>query len=164
MRLRALCSVCCICVLLVGCRQPDGPLPVENDDDPGRQMDVSRDLLNMAGGDAKAQQEFADDLKVWGTKASTAWEPGDELARRFAVALKGKTLTEQSAAQLARYLWLTTAGRQLSNRQVDRLQEDVKTVLISAGATEDDAEAVADQIGDVQDAVTVTRRWWFQVF
>jgi hypothetical protein len=156
--------MCCICVLLAGCRQPDGPLPVENDEDPGRQVDVRRDLLNMAGGDPKARQEFADDLKVWGTKSSDAWAPGDELARRLAVALRGKTLTEPSAAQLARYLWLTTAGRQLSSRQVERLQEDIKGLLTSAGATEDHAQSVADQIGAVQDAVTVTRRWWFQVF
>jgi hypothetical protein len=156
--------MCCLCFLLAGCRQPDGPLPVEDVEDPGRQTDVSRDLLNLAGGDPKGRQELADDLKVWGTKSNDAWEPGDELARRLAVALKGKNLTEQSAAQLARYLWLASAGRELSSRQSERLGEDVRTLLAATGATEDDTKAVADQIGEVHGAVTVTRRWWFQVF
>jgi hypothetical protein len=156
--------MCCLCLLLAGCRQPDGALPVETSEDPGRQMDVSRDLLNMSGGDANAQQEFADDLKLWGSESNAPWVPGNELARRLAVTLKGKNLTEQSAAQLARYLWLTAAGRQLSERQVERLQEDVKALLVTTGATEADAKSVADQVGEVQKSVTVAKRWWFQVF
>lgn len=151
-------------LLLAACRQPDGPLPIETADDPNRLEDVTRDLINMSGGDANAPREFADDIKVWGIRSDAAWEPGDELAKRFAAALNGKNLSEESAAQLARYVWITAAGRQLSSRQVDRLKEDVRMQLISVGATEQAAASVADQIGEVQDAVTSKRRWWFQRF
>jgi hypothetical protein len=163
---RRVLSLLCVAgiLLLAACRQPDGPLPIENKEDPNRLADVTRDLLNMAGGDANASREFADDVKVWATTSSAPWEEGDELARRLAVALRGKNLPEQSAGQLARQIWLTAAGRQLSSRQVERLQTDIRTLLVSIGATEDAAESVSEQVGEVQDAVTAKRRWWFQLF
>jgi hypothetical protein len=151
-------------LLVAGCRQPDGPLPTETADDSNRLSDVTRDLLNLAGGDANAPAEFADDLKVWGTKSNEAWAPGDELAKRLAVALKGKTLTEQSAGQLARQIWIAAAGRELSSRQVDRLEEDIKGLLVAAGASESAVKDVTDQVGEMQDAVSTKRRWWFQLF
>jgi hypothetical protein len=165
MNRRAL-NLLCVCgvLFLAACRQPDGPLPIETEDDPNRLVDVTRDLLNMAGGDANAPQEFADDVKVWGTTSSAPWEEGDELARRLAAALKGKDLSEQSAAQLARQIWLAAAGRQLSSRQVGRLQTDIRMLLVSVGVAEDAADSVAEQISEVQDAVTTKRRWWFQLF
>ena len=44
-------AVCLAATLIAaGCRQPDGPLPVETDDDPNRISDVAKDLLNAAGG------------------------------------------------------------------------------------------------------------------
>jgi hypothetical protein len=147
-----------------GCRQADGSLPAERVDDQDRIRDVSRDLLNLAGGDAKAQGEFADDLKVWGTTSNDPWPPGDELAKRMAAALKGKKLTEEAAAQLARQLRIAAEGGDLSNRQVDRLQEDITGQLVAIGVSSDAAEEVADQIEEVQDAVKTRRRWWFQVF
>jgi hypothetical protein len=149
---------------VTGCRQPDGPLPAETRDDPNRLYDVSRDLLNIAGGDANGQREFADDLKVWATKGDAPWPPADELAGRLATSLKGKNLTEQAAGQLARQLWIATAARELSSRQVDRLKEDVKTLLVSAGSTEPAAASVAEQLGVMQAAITTKKRWWFQVF
>ena len=151
-------------LLLSGCRQPDGPLPAETKDDPNRLYDVSRDLPNVAGGNASAPQELADDMKVWGTKSDEPWPPGDELSKRLAMALKGKNLTEQTASQLARHIWIAIAGRELSARQVDRLEQDVKTLLVSAGASAENADGVAEQIDSVQQQVTTKQRWWFQVF
>jgi hypothetical protein len=157
-------ALCIVAALTVaGCRQPDGPLPVEGAEDPNRIYDVSRDLLNVAGGDAEAPRELVEDIKVWAVSSNEPWEPGDELARRLVVALTGKPLTEQMAGQLARHIWITAAGRELSDRQIGRLQEDVNTLLVSAGATEEAAKAVADQIGVVQEAVTTKRRRWYQI-
>jgi outer membrane murein-binding lipoprotein Lpp len=165
MRLRGILVVCVAGTLLfAGCRQPDGPLPAETKDDPNRLYDVSRDLLNVAGGDVNGPQELADDMKVWGSKSDEPWAPGDELAKRLATALRGKNLTEQTASQLARHIWIAIAGRELSARQVDRLEEDVKTLLVSAGASAESADGVAQQIDSVQQQVTTKQRWWFQVF
>jgi len=163
MNRRVLFAVCVAgSLLLAACRQPDGPLPAETVEDPNRLYDVSRDLLNISGGDPNGTAEFVNDVMVWGGDASV--EPTKELGRRFTVALKGTRLSEPSAAQLARHVWITAAGRELSSRQVERLREDVRTLLISAGATEDAAKSAADQVGEVQAAVTLKRRRWFQLF
>jgi hypothetical protein len=165
MRFRSVLAVFLAATLLsAGCRQPDGALPAETADDSNRLSDVTRDLLSIAGGDAKAPGEFADDLKVWGTRSDEAWPPGDELAKRLAASLQGKNLTEQSAGQLARQLWIAAAGRELSPRQVERLQEDVKGLLVSVGSSDTAAKDVADQVGEMQGVVSTKRRWWFQMF
>ena len=152
-----------VCVA-AGCRQPDGPLPVETPDDPNRLTDVTRDLLNVAGGDANGPQELADDMRVWAPNAPAAHAACDTLARQLSAAVKGKTLDEQSAGQLARQLWIASAGRELSSRQVDRLQDEVKTLLTSAGVAEDAAATVTAQIDVLQETVTAKQRRWYQLF
>lgn len=156
--------VCAASLLGAGCRQPDGPLPVDNTEEEERRHDVSRDLQNIAGGDANGPQEFADDVQVWGTGDEGDWAPGDELARRVTAALKGKTVPDEAAAQLARFFWIAAAGRQLSERQVERLKEDVTAALVKLGAEQAAAQAVAAQVGEMQKAVTVKERSWYQVF
>jgi hypothetical protein len=151
-------------VAVAGCRQPDGPLPIETADDPNRLSDVGRDLLNAAAGDANAPQELADDIRVWVGAAEAAQQQSDELARRVAAAVKGKNLTPGSAGQFARHLWIAAAGRELSSRQVEGLKDDVATLLVAAGAAEADAAPVAEQIDALQETVTTKRRWWFQLF
>ena len=159
-----ICAWCFVAALTTAaCRQPDGPLPTESVEDPNRLTDVARDLLNIASGDANAPREFADDVKVWGTKSNDSWDPGDVLAQDLAAALKGTMLTEKSAAELARHIWIAAAGRELSSRQVDRLQDEVRDLLVSIGSTESAAGDVADQIENMQDAVTTKRTWWFQL-
>ena len=151
-------------IAVAGCRQPDGPLPIETADDPNRLSDVGRDLLNAAGGDVNAPQELADDIRVWAGVTEPAQQQSDELARRVAASLKGRNLTPQSAGQFARHIWIAAAGRELSSRQVDRLKEEVTTLLVAAGAAEADAAPVAEQIDALQETVTTKHRWWFQVF
>ena len=130
-------------LIAAGCRQPDGPLPVETADDPNRISDVAKDLLNAAGGDANAPSELAEDVRVWAANTTQAKAECDELARRVAAAVKGKNLNEQAAGQLARHLWIAAAARELSARQVDRLQDEVMKLLASAGVNEGAAEEVS---------------------
>jgi hypothetical protein len=159
-----LAGVCTASLLGAGCRQPDGPLPPDNTEEEERRHDVSRDLQNIAGGDANGPQEFADDVQVWGTGDEGDWAPGDELARRVTAALKGKSLPDEAAAQLARFFWIAAAGRQLSERQVERLQQDVTTALVQLKVEEAAAKGVADQIGELQKSVTTKERRWYQLF
>ena len=165
MRLKSfLFALCAASLLVAGCRQPDGPLPAEGVDEENRRYDVGRDLQNIAIGDVNGPQEFADDVQVWGTSAGGDWPPSDELARRVTVALKGKMLSDEAAAQLARFFWIAAAGRELSERQVERLQEDVTGALVKLGVEEAAAKAVADQVAEMQKAVTAKQRRWYQLF
>jgi hypothetical protein len=157
-------ALCAACLLAAGCRQPDGPLPAEGPDEENRRYDVSRDLLNIAGGDPNGVEEFADDIRVWATSEPAPWTPGVELGRRVEAVLKGKMVSEEAAAQLARFFWIAAAGRELSERQVERLQEDVKAALLKLGVTEAEAAPVVEQVAEIQKTVTVKQRRWYQLF
>jgi hypothetical protein len=161
---RFLFALCTVSLIVAGCRQPDGALPTEGPEDKSRWNDVARDLQNIAGGDANGPQEFADDIKVWATPIAGRWAPADELGQRVTTALKGKTLPDDGAAQLARFFWIAAAARDLSERQTERLQDDIKEALVKLGAAEAAATAVGEQIGTLQEAVTRKERRWYQLF
>jgi hypothetical protein len=59
---------------------------------------------------------------------------------------------------------MAAAAREMSERQVESLQNDMQALLISIGATESSAQAVAAQIAEVQKAVTSRQRRWYEVF
>ena len=62
---------------------------------------------------------------------------------------------------LRRLVWTTVAARQLSERQVDGLKDDMRGFLSSLGVAQNDANLAAGRVGDVQKAVTLrTRRWY----
>ena len=125
--------------------------------------DVAKDLQNIASGDANGPQEFADDIRVWATSVAGPWAPADELSRRLTTALKGTLFPDEAAAQLSRLFWVASAGRELSDRQIGRLQDDLREALLKLGVAEDAARAVGDQIGELQGAVTEKKRRWWQL-
>jgi hypothetical protein len=146
-----------------GCRQADGPLPTPTGEVPGRLIDLSRNLENIARGDAQAQTDLADDLYVFVDRGD-ARPAIDELSRRTAGAISGKALPEQTAHELANKYWVSVAARDLSERQVDTLQNDVRSLLVSAGVAEDTAQSVAEQVDIIQSAVTERPRRWYEWF
>jgi hypothetical protein len=127
-------------------------------------VDVVRDLQNIAGArDPQAPGDLADDLRKYAGRPDA--EPAvDELSRRAASAVAGLELPEQSAQRLAHSLWASVAAQQLSERQIESLQTDMRLLLISIGATEANAQQVAAQIGDVQGAVGARPRRWYELF
>jgi len=64
---------------------------------------------------------------------------------------------------VARTCWVTTAARQLSEKQVDTLKNDMKSQLMSLGTSDQQAQSVADQVGVVQQAVTARHRRWYEL-
>ena len=56
--------------------------------------------------------------------------------------------------RLAHNLWLSVAAREMSERQIETLQNDVQALLI-VGVAEEGAQQVAAQVGEVQSAVTL---------
>ena len=147
------------------CRQADGPVPTPSADRRSEIGDISRDIQSIASGrDPQAPEDLADDLRRYTEDRQSATSAVTELSRRAAAALAGREVPEQAAQQLAHHFWLAISARELSDRQVESLQNDVQALLVSVGAPQDRAQQVAAQVGEVQRAVTDRPRRWYELF
>jgi hypothetical protein len=150
---------------LAGCRQADGPLPAPNPTVQEELVDVAHDLENIAKArDPQAPKDLADDLRKYTSRRPSAEPVVDELSSRTAKVVAGSKLTEQLAQQLAHNLWLSIAARELSERQIETLQNDMQSLLMSFGVVDTEAQNVAAQVGVVQRAVTDRGRRWYELF
>ena len=163
-RARAVTFLICS-LLLVSCRQADGPVPIVNDETENRIGDISRGLeAAAASGESDVAEWLAADLEVFvETPTSEVVDALMALAEALDGALPGVDLTEQAAQKLLHNLWLSVAARELSERQVETLQNDVQSLLMAEGVAEENAEQVAARVGDVQNVVSIPRRW-YEVF
>ena len=151
-------------ISLPACRQADGPIPTPSQTVQEELHDVGRDLQNVASGrDPEAPKDLADDLRKY-AKRKTSQPAIDELSRRTASVLPGKNLPDQAAQQLAHDLWLSMMAREASEKQIEGLQNDVQSLLMSLGVAEDGAKQVAAQVGQVQSAETDRPRRWYELF
>jgi hypothetical protein len=152
-------------VVAAGCRQPDGAMPPETGEVPNRLVDIGRDLQSAASGDSQAGADLGDDLAVF---VGQPGEKGDaetrELSRRVAAAIAGKPLPGDASERLARQLWHAVAASDLSARQVEKLQEDLKETMTGLGVAEPQAQAVVTQVAEVQKAVTDRTARWYELF
>lgn len=165
MRLRARHVLIVIAGLSVGaCRQADGPIPAPNANVQEELVDVTRDLQNVASGrDPQGPQDLAADLRKYADRPA-AVPAVDELSARTARVLGGRNLAEQDAQRLAHNLWLAVEAREMSERQIETLQNDVQALLMSIGVAEQSAQQVAAQVGEVQSAVSDRPRRWYELF
>jgi hypothetical protein len=153
-----------VTVLAGGCRQADGPVPTPTATYQEELVDVARDLQNVATGrDPKGPSDLADDLRKY-TEKPAARPLVDELSTRTAKAIMGRELAEQDAQRLAHNLWVSVYAKDLSERQIEMLQNDVQAHLVSLGVGEDTAQQVAAQVGEVQSSVTLRPRRWYELF
>jgi len=151
-------------VFLGGCRQADGPVPAPSQTYQEELVDVARDLQNVATGrDPNGPADLADDLRKY-TEKPAAKPLVDELSARTARALQGRDLADQDAQRLAHNLWVSVYAKDLSERQVETLQNDMQALLVSLGVGEDSAQQVAAQVGEVQSSVTLRPRRWYELF
>jgi hypothetical protein len=149
---------------LGACRQADGEMAAPDAVVQEELVDVVRDLQNVATArDPQAPRDLADDLRKYARRPEAA-PVVDELARRAATAVAGVDLPDQSAQRLAHSLWASIAARELSERQIEVLQNDMRLLLVSIGASDANAQQVAAQVGDVQGAVGARPRRWYEVF
>lgn len=165
MRSRAVPPLCLAAALwLGGCRQADGPSPDAGGEVPNRLEDISKDLGNIAAGHAGAGQDLADDLAVFvdAQQKPDAAPLITELARQIASALPKTTLAENRGLRLARQLWLTVASRELSEKQVETLQSDVRAALVGVGVPEPRARTIAAHAGTVHNQVSDRKRRWYE--
>jgi hypothetical protein len=151
-------------VFLGGCRQADGPVPTPNQTYQEELVDVARDLQNVASGrDPNGPVDLADDLRKY-TEKPAAKPLVDELSARTVKALQGRDLADQDAQRLAHNLWVSVYAKDLSERQIETLQNDMQALLVSLGAGEESAQQVAAQVGEVQSSVTLRPRRWYELF
>jgi hypothetical protein len=148
---------------LAACRQADGPMPESTPSTPNELGDLSRDLQNLASGDPSGPKDLADDISHYAEGTDGGPAAATELSRRLGTALTGKTFKLAQAMPVAHTTWSTVAGRQLSEKQVEALKNEMKSGLMSLGANEQEAQNVADQVGVVQQAVTGRHRRWYEL-
>ncbi len=151
-------------VSVSACRQADGPVPTPSAETQEELGDVARDLQYIASGrDPEAPKYLASDLRKYARRESA--EPAvDELARRTTTAVTGVNLGEQDAQRLTHNLWLSVAAREISERQIEGLQNDMEALLLSIGTPQHRAGQVAALVGEVQRAVPARPRRWYELF
>lgn len=125
--------------------------------------DLRRDLLGIARRDADSPKDLADGFHKY-TDVASNLPAFDELARRTSSVVAGTKLNEQVAQQLAHDLWLAVSAREMSERQVEALQADLQTVLMSTGVPEANVQPVVAQVEEVQRLVTSRPRRWYEFF
>jgi hypothetical protein len=145
------------------CRQADGPLPPSTGTVPNELGDISRDLQNLASGSPEGPKDLADDISHYAEGTNGGQAAAAELSQRLGQALTGKTFKLAEALPLAHSCWVAVAGRQLSEKQVENLQNEMTSQLMSLGANEQQAQSVAAQAGVVQQAVTARHRRWYEL-
>ena len=148
---------------LGACRQADGPMPTVNAEIQNELQDITHDLQNVARRDPSGPEDLAHDLGKY-PRASDEVPAVNELSRRTGEVLVGKSFKEQTAQRLAHSLWTSIAARELSERQMEALQNDVQSQLVAIGVAEPQAQQVAAQVGEVQKAVGDHPRRWYEFF
>jgi hypothetical protein len=148
---------------VAACRQADGPLPETTPETPNELGDISRDLQNLASGEPDGPKDLADDITDYAQGDKEGEVAAAELARRLGQALTGKSFKLAQAMPVAHTCWVSVAGRQLSEKQIDDLKNEMKQELMALGVNEQQAQAVADQVGVVQQAVTARHRRWYEL-
>ena len=145
------------------CRQADGPMPEASGTVANELGDISRDLQNLASGDPAGPKDLSDDISHYAEGTNGGQAAASELSRKLGQALTGKMFKLAQAMPVAHTCWVTVAGRQLSEKQVEGLKTEMKSELMSLGANEQQAQSVADQVGVVQQAVTARHRRWYEL-
>jgi len=144
-----------------GCKQGDGVMPAKTGDVPNRLSDLKRDLEAVVAGDQTAVDDLADDLSVF-TEEPDGHTAIRALSNTVGSMLVKRMLTDEAMTRIVSTMWTAAAGRELSERQVDALKDEMRSVLTTVGVSQADANLAAGRIGDVQSAVTVRERRWYE--
>jgi hypothetical protein len=145
---------------LAGCSQPEGTVPRPGGEHLNKTEDLSRDLQGVATNENGAANDLRQDLANL-----TAAPPPDhllnELSNRLTEALPGTSLSDETAMKLATYLYVGTSARELSQRQVATLRQDVTATLTGTGVPPPKAEPVGLVVEQIQIAINTNRkRFW----
>jgi hypothetical protein len=152
-----------LALLAPGCRQADGPLPQPANEQTNEIGDIARDMANVVNKDPQGPEDLKGDLAKYANN-DDARVRIDALADNLVQALGSARLDDATAQRLAHTLWVGITATELSERQVEVLERELKGILSSAGVPDDRAQPVADRLGAVQEVVTLNPKRWYQVF
>jgi hypothetical protein len=156
-------SIVAMVLVISGCRQADGDMPAPTGEQPNKISDIGRDLQNVAGGAADAERDLQDDLD--GLDSRSKPEPlVRDLSLSLASALKGKSVSEAQAQNMAKTLFVVVTGRDLSSRQIERTSSELRTAVMNAGADGAAADKAAAAASTLSAQITQNRRRWYHVF
>jgi hypothetical protein len=161
MRLTMWTLVLAMAVGAAACKQGDGPLPEKSGDVPNRLGDLHRDLQAIIGGDQRAIQDLSDDLVVF-TEEPEGQAAAKAMAMTLCSMLVNRSLNDEAQTRIIDLMWKAVASTELSERQIDALKDDVRNTLLSVGVTQPDANLAAGRVADVQKAVTLRERRWYE--
>ncbi len=145
---------------LAGCRQPDGPMPAPQGEQPNRIEDITRDLQNVARKDANAPAELLDDLM----HVDAVQQPRPQLkavSDSLAAALGGTALQESDAHAIANILFVAAAGRELSEAQTEKVGTDMHDALVKAGASDPAAQRASEATAALALDVSQNEKRWY---
>ena len=135
-------------------------MPKQTGDVPERLMDIGRDIDRVAAGSAESVVELTDDLTSFSDEPEVITAVR-ALSSTLCPMLVNRSLNADTRSRLTTLLWTTVVARDFSERQIDRLKNDMRELLMSIGVSQLDANLVAGWVGNVQKAVTLrTRRWY----
>ena len=149
---------------VTACRQPDAPVPSPPAYRDEEIADVVQDLLNVSRSRKDSPEELVEDLVRFGQEDPAAQKAAAAFGRQVASVLANTKLAEPDAQQLAHTLWLVTAARDASERQITAMGEDLKATLISIGVSEAGAQTASAQVALVQRVVNKRPRRWYELF
>jgi hypothetical protein len=142
------------------CKQGDGAVPAKVDDVPNRLGDLKRDMEAVVRGEQPAVQDLTDDLLVF-VNEPEGRDATKAMSMTVCSMLVKRSVNDDTQTRIVELMWQAVAARELSERQVDALKDDMRTTLQSVGVSQPDANLAAGRVGDVQKAVTLrTRRWY----
>lgn len=135
-------------------------MPKQTGDVPERLMDIGRDIDRVAAGSAESVVELTDDLTSFSDEPEVITAVR-ALSSTLCPMLVNRSLNADTRSRLTTLLWTTVVARDFSERQIDRLKNDMRELLMSIGVSQLDANLVAGWVENVQKAVTLrTRRWY----
>ena len=153
--------VLALAVTAGGCKQGDGSMPAKTGDVPNRLSDLKRDLEAVVAGDQAAVDDLANDLNVF-TEEPDGHTAIRALSNTVGSMVVKRMLTDEALTRIVTTMWTAAAARELSERQVDALKDEMRSVLTAVGVSQPDANLAAGRVGDVQNAVTLRERRWYE--
>jgi hypothetical protein len=156
-------SMACTVLMAAGCRQKDGPLPTPTGEQPNKIYDIGRDLQNVAGGVADAEQDLMYDVDGLDSN-SRPTSLVRQLSTSAAAAVKGKSLPDKPAQDIAQLIFVAATAEELSPRQIEKVATDLRTTVVNAGGDAAAAGRVASAATALQQAITLNPKRWYHIF
>lgn len=146
-----------------GCRQPVGEMPVPTGEQPNKLEDLGRDLQNIGGRAAGAEQDLTDDLDGLDSEERPA-SGVRALARSLNEALSGRDVSGEHATAIAQLLFAATTLNELNPRQIETLGADISRAVQATGAAEGPARRVGDAAVALARVMSRNPRRWYHLF